>query len=298
LPNNPTVVGYRDRIFVNVCLVNYRHDRGCSFVSNDSDGVIRTRSAIVEWDPEQAVATHEWEPEIQLSSNWDAMPSARGLGDQRWVVHGGRVWFTSTTCHAPGAAGDQRVVLGRMSEDLRGISNLLPLVYAGGRSSERDWIPWSIGDDLHLICAFDPFVVLRVNTDSGKCTEVMRWIPPWSAARWHGGAPPVPRPEFSDRWVGLVHETVSLDGGNVYLHRWVELGAQVIAERQAGKFRVVRFSPPFSFERHGVERACGLLDRGDGTVLVTYGSDEREAHWALFEWDEIEQMLAKGPASP
>ena len=88
----------------------------------------------------------------------------------------------------------------------------------------------------------------------------------------------------------LVHETVWLEHQTVYLHRLVELSAR---RRDDGEreFELARYSRLFSFDHHGVEYASGLLDRGD-TLLVTFGSEEREARFAELAWDAVEALLS------
>ena len=168
------------------------------------------------------------------------------------------------------------------------------LHYDQARSVEKNWLPWSLDGELLLIYAYDPFVVLRVDTTSGACAEAVRFTPPWSARRWRGGTPPVPRLGHPDRFVMLVHETVWLEQATVYLHRWVELTA---ARDASGKreLRVLCYSRLFSFEHQGVEYACGLLPESDGSLFVTYGSEEREARFAVVAGHEVEAMLATGP---
>jgi hypothetical protein len=104
----------------------------------------------------------------------------------------------------------------------------------------------------------------------------------------------VKRPDGSNRWLMLVHETVWLDQATVYLHRFVELSANV-PPSAAPELRLERYSRLFALEHHGVEYACGALDAGDGALLVTFGSEERDARWARFAWSEVERMLAEGP---
>jgi hypothetical protein len=293
VPKNPTVARVGERIFLNVPVVNYWHERGRVFVPNDADGVVRTRSAVLEWDLARDEPRSERESEITIPAEWEASPIIRGLEDQRWVVHGGRVWLTATTCHVPGAGGQPRVVLGRMREDMSGVERLELLHYEHARACEKNWLPWSLDGRLLCVYSYDPFVVLRVATETGVCTEAARWTPPWSAARWRGGAPPVAHPERADRFILLVHETAWPGDRTVYLHRWVELSA---ARGASGErvLEIERYSRAFTFEHQGVEYACGLLAPGNGTLFVTFGSEEREARFCVVALGEVEAMLATG----
>jgi len=294
VPKNPTVARLGDRVLMNVPLVNYWHERGRVFVPHDADGVVRTRSAILEWDPVHERPKSEWESRIELPDGWNQTPRIRGLEDQRWVAHDGRLWLTAMTCHVPGANGEPRVVLGRLFEDQSGVEELVLLHYERARSCEKNWLPWSLDGAMLLVYSYDPFVVLRVDTTTGACTEAVRWTPPWSALRWRGGTPPVPFHGQPDRFLMLVHETVWPEHATVYLHRWVELSAArgATGERE---LRITRYSRLFSFEHHGVEYACGLLAESDGSLFVTYGSEEREARYAVVDGREVQRMLETGP---
>jgi hypothetical protein len=291
VPKNPALVRTGERVFLNVCLVNYAHERGRVFVSNDPDGVIRTRSAVLEWDADAATVKSERESAIELPDGWPIAPIIRGLEDQRWVAHAGGVWLTATTYHVTGRQGEPRVVLGRMCDDLSGVARLIRLSYEREQPCEKNWLPWSVDGELFLIYSYDPFVVLRADTETGVCVEAVRWTPPWSARRWRGGAPPVPHPERPERFVMLVHETVRREHDTVYLHRFVELSARLDASGERA-LRLERYGRLFSFDHHGVEYACGLLDRGNGALLVTFGSEEREARFAELAWSDVEAFLS------
>jgi hypothetical protein len=79
----------------------------------------------------------------------------------------------------------------------------------------------------------------------------------------------------------LVHVVAHFDDHRVYMHRWVEL-----AEHRP----ISRWSTLVAFGHVGVEYATGLLDKGD-TVLVAFGSEEREACWMEFDWSTIDKLL-------
>lgn len=297
LPKNPAVVRLGGRVLVNVSLVNYHHERGRLFRPNDPDGISRTRAAILEWDPVRATVESERESRIVLPDGWHEQHAVRGLEDQRWAVHAGQIWLTATTYHGSRARGPKspQVVLGRLADDLGGIAEIRELDYEGALECEKNWLPWSLGDRLLLLYSYDPLVVLEVDTSSARCREVTRWTPPFAARRWRGGAPPVAFPGSMERWLMLVHETVWLDDATVYLQRFVELGVRAGARGEL-EIRTLRFSRLFAFDHHGVEYATGLLDAGDGSLIVTFGSEEREARWARFAWDSVERLLAAGPA--
>lgn len=277
LPKNPTIIEYDGRTYVHVSLVNYHHDRGVIFAPKDADGIVRTRGVVLEWDPKTAIVQNENEPTWQMPDGWDPNVRIRGLEDQRWVVHRGSAWFTSTCFHA---TGEPQVVLGRMDSSLTHVDRLFRLRYSSAGACEKNWVPFSWGDGLFAIYNYDPVVVLEINTETGEALEVGSQVPPRAATSFRGGAPPL---RFGDRLLTIVHEVAYFDDRRVYMHRFVELGPSG---------RMFRASRLFAFDHVGVEYATGMLLRGD-KLIVTYGSEEREARWMEVSLETVTNMLGE-----
>lgn len=315
--SNPTLARAADgSVYVNVRLVNYYHERGRVFAPKDPDGIVRTRNVIERWDPATGLALSEAESACELPAEWDHTTRVRGLEDQRWALHDGRIWVTFTCFNIPGAhqggacprcqapippairncpacsapiGGMPRVALGRVTEALDGIEHVRELSYDGTRVYEKNWLPWSRdAGPLSLIYGYHPFVVLRVDTETGVCTPESATVPDWDTSRWRGSAAPVPSPGGEGKWIGLIHETAwhgqanspPQDQRTVYMHRWFECTAD----------RLTRRSPLFTFDHAGVEYAPGLLV--DGTdLIVTHSVEESSAHWKRFRWETVDRML-------
>jgi tetratricopeptide (TPR) repeat protein len=293
---NPTIVSAGDSDYeVHVRLVNYRQTNGRNY--DAEGGVFRTRGAALRWSPEQGPAKPPEEVQAQMPPDWSET-TINGLEDVRWVQHEGAVWFTATCCQVPGAGGWPRVVLGRMSSDLRSVERVLKLEYGkqGERDREKNWVPWSVQGELLLIYGYDPFVVVKVNTETGACTEVRRLAPQFCSSRWKGSTAPVPT--GSGTYLMLVHETAYMPYGghweySVYLHRFVEIGWG----DEGPEIR--RYSAPFTFERKKssgacIEYAAGLVEaHGSRDWLITYGVEDREAAWAIVARATVDEMLGQ-----
>jgi hypothetical protein len=272
---NPTAVRTSDGVHVNVRLVNYRQERGRRYTALDPSGFIRTRNVTIGWDPRSERIVVERESSSGIPSDWDWKAQIQGLEDVRWLVHEGRVWFTATCCQVPGRGGHPQVVLGRMNTALDAVDHLVPLESDLARPVEKNWIPWSLGRRLFLIYSYDPFVVVRVDPRSGRTWPAAAQIPHARAVRFRGSTPPVRIPEAPGRWVLLVHEVARHEHENVYAHRFVE-----IDESPA----IIGWSLPFVFDHRGIEYAAGLCPLDGDHLLVTYGSEDREARWVEIEW--------------
>jgi len=285
LCSNPTIVEHQGHVFVNVRLVNYYHERGRVFAPKDPDGVVRTRNVIQDFFPDSGAMRAEWESEIAWPEGWDYTTRVRGLEDQRWHSHGGRIWLTGTCFNIPGAGGMPRVVLGLVDPEIDGIERLVELKFSGSKHYEKNWLPWSRDGELVIIYGYSPFVILDVGTGTGTCEVRSAHPPPFPTHRWRGSAGPVPLGD--DRWLLIIHETAWFEGAaaqdqrTVYMHRFVE----VVGDK------ITRKSPLFTFDHSGVEYAAGLLVTRNG-VIVTHSIEESSAHWKEFSFDTIEALLS------
>jgi hypothetical protein len=169
-----------------------------------------------------------------------------------------------------------------MNGSLDRVDLLVPLDYDSHRAVEKNWVLWSLNDSLFVIYSYDPFVVLRLDAETGRTCLVSSQEPAFRAARFRGSAPPVRKPGKPAEWVLLVHEVIHREHENVYVHRWVTIDEQM---------RLVGRSGPFVFDHPGVEYATGLCSLDDQRLMVTYGSEDCEARWAEVEWMTVNAAL-------
>lgn len=271
-PSTPCIVRLGGDEIVNVRLVNYAQQRGRWYVPRDGDGAIRTENVVRFGDVQERQS-------YERPDGWSEHPRIKGLEDQRWIVHDGRIWFTATTYEAPTCRDSPQVVLGRIDKEALAtkVDKLLALRWKGATAVEKNWLPWSFHSELRLIYSYNPFVVLGVNEVTGECWEAIRRAGPPCAQRWRGSAAPIPR---NGKHLLLVHEVVHHDNHNVYFHRFVVVTG-------AG---IERWSRPFTFDHHGIEYAGGLLARKK-EIVVTYSREDKEACWITFTPEQVERML-------
>jgi hypothetical protein len=278
VPANPSIVPHPKGagFLVNVRMVNYQQERGRWYVSRDADGTIRTENITCCWDPETGVASEHqvlsWDKSLL-----DAGGRIEGLEDVRLALHAGRIWCTLTSCQVPGAGGNPRVVLGRLSASLARIDRLLPFKYAGIGTYEKNWLLYPHDDELRVIYGYAPFTVLDVDLGTGNCELLSSEALSDGGDGWRGGAPPI---QFGGKTLLVVHQVVRLENRNVYLHRFVE----------ADGARVTRWSRPFCLEGHGIEYVAGAVAHGD-RLLLTYGREDKEACWMSLPMSLVLGML-------
>jgi hypothetical protein len=278
-PANPSIVRLGERTRVNVRLVNYEKTKGGFKIA--ADGVTRTRNLTFEWDVRSERADLPRDTG-GVPSSWPQQTSIRGLEDQRFVVHEGKLWFSACCSQVPLAEGRCCMVLGRMNERFDTIDHLVPFHYAGAREAEKNWLLWSFEGRLLVIYGYHPLTILEVDPTSGK-TQIFRQHPAdFTARRFRGSAGPLPIPERPGNWLALVHEVAFSWAGPVYTHRWIELSPD------AG---ILAYSRPFLFDHVGIEYAAGLVDNGDGSLTVTYGVEDCDARWVLIDRASVLKSL-------
>lgn len=267
--SSPTVC---DDVTIIRC-VNYDQDRGKHYVGRPEAGIIRTQNKVLKDGNFTTL-------DCSILETWNQATRIFGLEDIRLVRHAGRYWFTATTCQVPGAMGNPQVALGRLSEDCTRVEHLVPLRY--GKAIEKNWLLWSHGDELLAIYSFDPFVVLRLNPETGEAVEKTCGPTRWFDGRFRGSAPPI-RLDW-DTWIAVVHDVANWDDRNVYQHRFVVF-------TEAGD---VRYSPAFFLDHDGIEYVTGLsYERGQYTL--TYSHEDREARWARVDSMTVREMVGELP---
>jgi hypothetical protein len=274
-PANPTIARLGQRTWVNVRLVNYRKQGHGSKISGD--GVYRSRNVVLDWAGPHGVANEPITAAHEaggVPTSWPAQTRVRGLEDQRWIVHEGRLWFSACCCQVPHDEGRAQMVLGRLNEALDGVDHLVPIRYDAARDAEKNWLLWSLGGELLAIYGYQPFTLLKLDPATGRARPFRAQRADFPARRLRGSAGPLPVPEHPGHWLVLVHEVARRFERPVYAHRWL------LVHLERG---MVAHSRPFVFDHVGIEYAAGLLDNGDGTLTVTYGFEDREARWVVLD---------------
>lgn len=285
LASSPSFVTVRGTTYVTVRLVNYEQKRGLWYVAMDPDGKIRTENAVAEFDPDTGKTGEFALSRTDLMTR--AMKETRILGieDQRWTEVAGKVVYTAVSLEVAGFEDEAQVVVGSESGDCEGMPlafSGVPVTWIGATRCEKNWLPFSYLGELHLIYGYDPFVVLKVDPETGIATAVSTLLTKTRMARWRGSAAPVML--SNGKLLLMVHEVISRfddpdkeKHDRVYMHRFVELHALV----------PVRYSEAFSFDHHGVEYACGLLPHGDN-VIIGYSYEDREARWVEISMKDVQ----------
>lgn len=248
---------------ISVRMLNYDQKYGREFVPRDGTGIFKTKTQICKNGKWNVV-------DDSITDKWNGNSHITGLEDWRLFKYRGHIWFVANCCMVPDRQGGPQVVIGRLSNDLRTVVELITPKY--GNWCEKNWQP--IYNTATLVYSYDPFVII---THDG--TEIKK-LPGKNLPRWRGSAPPVKINE--DCYVGIVHDVIYNSGteDNVYLHRFVAFNVSGI----------IAVSSPFIFEHKGIEYTAGMQLEGD-MIKIVYSVKEYATHWLTIPVSIVLNML-------
>lgn len=192
----------------------------------------------------------------------------------------------------------------KISEKARAAGNL-PNVH------QKNWSPIVVHGQLFVVFTIEPFVVLRVDHETGECIQVSETrasamkVFHAAASRTdttlgvHGGSPYVQLPEPHQReMLGIGRVARGNTQYVLFFHTLIALGGE-----SPKHFAISRVSPLFCFASTSPAHAglcetiqfAGGLTIDGGKIMVTYGTNDCEAKVAFLPLEQVLSMLL--PAS-
>lgn len=292
--------------------VNFDHNNSTSsYTSKDKDGSIRTRNYLVKLDQLLTpISCYEIIMGSKLDGRITYPTQVLGMEDARLFKKDSRYWFSCTTRDtnpedAPQITlcrlGRQPNAAGKVEVDL-----FVPLTYDPTSKCEKNWLPFSEGNDIFFIYGWDPVRTITPNIKTGQCKEVTKSENRLDLSRFRGSTSPVPLDIISEMtkkgkakelikepgYLCIVHEVIFRYQGDEqyptrrhYIHRFVWMDKN---------FTVRRLSRPFYFEKAETEYACGMCyehNRADGSLLITVGVNDSKAHIYSITCDRVQASL-------
>jgi tetratricopeptide (TPR) repeat protein len=285
---NPSIINDQNGYTMIYRSVNYEHDpaRG-TYDSMEGDGVIRTRNYLVKLDREfNVISSHEIINNIQT----DKYPSSvEGMEDCRLFIHQSRYWFTCTSCETR-VRRIPRICLARLSrrpnqDGYYEVDFFKPLNGLKDEGScEKNWLPFEDEGEIRVIYDYEPFVVAKVDRNSGSITPVQKCKMPYNLSRFRGSAGPI---DFDRGYLFVIHEVTFRHVGGYtrryYFHRFVWMDR---------KYQLQKFSKPFYFEEKTTEFCSGICSFVEGGKLIlTCGLKDKEAKAYWVKMDLVRKML-------
>lgn len=151
---------------------------------------------------------------------------------------------------------------------------------------EKNWMPFVERDELRFVYSVEPVSVILRYDDATQLVQPSAERMPSVAGTLRGGSQMI---VYRDGYLAVVHQVHRTSTSWIYVHRFVKF------DRFA---QVDRISPPFCFDRAGVEFCAGLTE-WDGKFVLSYGIDgivtdsheDTSMHVAIVEPEAIEELL-------
>ena len=282
---NPSITADGEQFAMIVRSANYRIGADGRYVPVD-DGptsggqgphVIRTENYLVRLTSDLTVV--DVRPIVDRSGRVTHPTLVRGLEDCRLVRWEGSWWALGTSRDST-ADMMANVVLVRLDDtDPDEVSivaaHLLPAPH--GDVNEKNWVPWSVGDELRIVYGWLPRRVFRWDAGTASLAMVAEHSDAPDRARWRGSSQGV---DVDGATLFVVHEATNGPAGRRYVHRFVRLDGDGSTTASAA----------FTFTGAPVEFAAGLVRRGD-EVIISFGIEDRLAALAVVPLAEVQRSL-------
>jgi hypothetical protein len=164
-----------------------------------------------------------------------------------------------------------------------------PIVLPSPRNAarEKNWMPFTFQDKLHLLYYLDTMEVYAVS--NGKLDLVHRERDPIKQLRnWSGSSQVV---EWDDGWLCVAHlagrriKDTFKSIGPFYFHRLIRLSKS---------WKLIGMSDSFFFQKKGLEFCSGMAIH-DGRVIFSYGSDDDSSSIIELSTKHIAKMIKPIP---
>lgn len=284
-PMNPSIQKTKDGYHLICRTVNFSQKGGQHYASRDpDDATIRTKNFFVRYDPEFNILSQreivEELPRVRLPTH------VVGLEDCRLIASDQHHWMLSTTFDTHSSRVGQSLCQMKNDPYDKGplfVEKLVPLKSIDPTRVEKNWLPFVKDNELFAIYGHDPFIVLKINRETGDCTVVSNNEPSHDFSKFRGSAAPIP---LDDGYLLLVHEVVFKDQ-RYYLHRFVYLDKDL---------KVTKVSKPFTFFHQGIEYCCGMTtDHDNKQLILSVGFEDSQAFLLFADLDHVRSLLEPLP---
>lgn len=283
LPCNPSILRTDDGYWLNCRGVSYQIDAAQSYTAREPDGILRTRNVLMRLD-----RTLKLIDEREIAAEIPPIrPSVvQGLEDCRLFRTGTRVGMTCTT-HQFHPADYVRMSVVTLS-DSGEFAHHVPVTGYHDELTQKNWLPFADPDsnDLLAIYSYEPFVVVRIDPETGRCVPFVERPQGRNFDLFRGSAGPIDLPDALGGGRLVIVHHVSYQHIRCYLHRFLQVDAG---------WRVVAASRPFFFRKLGIEFAAGACWSHDGDLLITFGVNDAEAWLCKVPVATIKAMLRALP---
>ena len=314
---NPSIVHEDHGYTLIYRCVNFTHDNATSsYHSMDQDGMIRTRNYLVKLDQLlQPLFCAEIVMGPKFKDRVTYPTQVLGMEDARLFKKDSRYWFSCTT-RDTNPAGAPQITLCRLSRQINAEGKLevdlfTPLTFDPKSTCEKNWLPFTEGNEIFFIYGWDPVRVVIPDVRTGQCKETHVSQNRLDLSRFRGSTSPVPFDFITSEttiqtkkgkakevakesgYLTIVHEVIFRQTNNGdreyrrrhYCHRFVWMDKN---------FVVKRISRPFYLQKCETEYVCGMCyehNRSTGSLLITAGINDSQAHVYAISVDRVQASL-------
>jgi tetratricopeptide (TPR) repeat protein len=282
-PMNPTLQKNNQGFQVICRAVNYTQMGAKMFNTIDKSGIFRTKNFLINYDRQFHLLSQHEIIENLPRKRYRAF-NIEGLDDCRLFEFQNQLWFTCTT-NDTNPTGNFQISLCKLADQSADhrilVEKLVPLLGPDPYRCEKNWLPFVHEGQIHVIYSYDPFLIYRIDPETGKCETKLHTHTGLDLSRFRGSAPPIP---WGDGYLLLIHEVVFQENEErMYLHRFLFLDQQ---------FALKSLSDPFYFLHKGIEFCCGMqIDHTDQNLILTIGVEDHDAYFCRVPLRTLPSLL-------
>ena len=296
-PLNPSIVARIDHYLILCRGVNYKQEHANNYISQDSDGKIRTRNFLIKTDLDFKPL---WQREIVDRSDRTSCPTRLGglvigLEDCHLISNKqGELRFTCTTLDT-NPTGSPQISLCRIPSDTNSegnyeVTEVTPLQGPNPNRCEKNWLPfYTDSGEVWTIYGYDPIVIKKICLDKdGRATGILEdqinRDSRLDLSRFRGSGGPILLTLKGElgRLV-VIHEVIPRPQGRSYFHRflWFDLD-----------FKLTRMSLPWFLDHKGIEFCKSICKQVTGrNLLLGIGIEDCEAWIYQMSLETVQAML-------
>lgn len=286
-PANPSITKTEDGYEVICRTVNYKQSGAMVFnmIDPEAPEVYKTKNYLVHYDRDFNLISQNEIIEDRPRRKYPWRP-VEGLEDCRLVKLNKELWFTCSTDDAS-PHNLVQIVLCKLSDqktdNVIKVEKFIPLHAKQQNPCEKNWLPFTLNNELLLIYGYDPFLIYKPNLDTGNCEIAISYEPEYDFSQFRGSAAPI---AFDDGYLMMVHE-VGFTDRRYYYHRFLYLDKDFILQK---------LSKPFIFKNNGIEFCLGMTkDHSESNLVIAVGIEDREAYLCTVDLETVKAMLEDLP---
>lgn len=283
-PMNPSIQKTQRGYKVICRAVNYTQKGAISsnFKTIDPNGIFRTKNYLVHYDRDFKMLSQQ--EIIENLPRHRIYNFSQGLEDCRIFEFNQHSWFTCTTSDT-NPTGQRQISLCQLSnkqdEKEVAVAKLIPLKGPDLNRCEKNWLPFAEDGSIYAIYSYDPFIVFKLDANSGDCETILEYKPDFDFSGFRGSAAPI---KYNDGYLILVHEIAHMpDESRNYLHRFAFLDKDFIIQQ---------VSRPFIFFHQGIEFCCSMtLNHAETELIMGVGIEDGEAYLFSVDLETVASLL-------